>query len=122
MFNTEIEQLLSNLIVNGETIPVSFAFDNGNKTKYVTYVENYKDSALCADDELQAYVCYYDFDIYVKRGQGSYYPIIEAINNILVANGWLRQVTRDSADMYESDTGYFHKTICFAKEREVNNG
>lgn len=122
MFNQEIERLFNNFVVNNENIPVSFAYDNGNKTKYVTYVENYKDNALNADDELQACVCYYDFDVYVKRGQGSYYPIIEAINSILVNNGWMRQVSRESPDMYEADTGYFHKTICFAKEREVNNG
>lgn len=119
MFNTEIETLFNDFTVNSENIPVSFAYYGGNATKYVTYVENYKDNSLSADDSLIAYVSYYDFDIYVKRGNGSYFPIIEAIDNILVNNGWTRQLTRESPDLYESDTGYFHKTICYAKEREV---
>ena len=119
MLNQEIETLFNNFRVNGETIPVVFCYYNGNATKYVTYIENYKDNSFSADDGLQGYVSYYDFDIYVKRGNGSYFPIIEAIRDILVADGWTEQLTRESPDLYESDTGYFHKTICFAKEREV---
>lgn len=119
MFNQEIETLFNNFTVNGETIPVTFAYYDGNATKYVTYVENYKDNSLSADDELLAFVSYYDFDIYVKRGTGSYFPIIDAINSMLVAQGWTRQLTRESPDLYESDTGYFHRTLCFAKESEV---
>ena len=119
MFNQEIETLFNNFRVNGETIPVVFCYYDGNAIKYVTYVENYKDNSFSADDGLQGYVSYYDFDIYVKRGNGSYFPIIEAIRDILLADGWTEQLTRESPDLYESDTGYFHKTICFAKEREV---
>lgn len=119
MFNTDIQTLFNGFAVNGEVIPVQFCYYNGNADKYVTYVENYKDNSISGDDELVGYVDYYDFDVYIKRGKCSYIPIIEAINSILVANGWTRQLTRESADMYESDTGYFHKTLCFAKEREV---
>lgn len=119
MFNTEILTLLGGLEVGGEDIPVVWTYYDGNATKYVTFMENYKDNSFSADDELQAFVSYYDFDIYVKRGNGSYFPIIDAINDILTANGWTRQLTRESPDMYESDTGYFHKTLCFAKESEV---
>lgn len=119
MFNNEIETLFNNFSVNGEKIPVVFCYYNGNALKYVTYVENYKDNSFSGDDELQGFVSYYDFDIYVKRGEGSYSPIIDAIDAILVAEGWTRQLTRESPDFYESDTGYFHKTLCYAKEREV---
>ena len=119
MFNQEIEALFSNFTVQGENIPVEFSFYDGSALKYVTYCENYKDNSYSADDILQAFVSYYDFDIYVKRGNGSYFPIIEAINDILVAGGWTRQLTRESPDLYEKDTGYFHKTLCFAKESEV---
>lgn len=119
MFNTEILTLLGGLEVGGEDIPVVWNYYDGNAMKYITFIENYKDNSFSADDELQAFVSYYDFDIYVKRGKGSYFPIIEAINDILTAGGWTRQLTRESPDMYEADTGYFHKTLCFAKEREV---
>jgi hypothetical protein len=36
----------------------------------------------------------------------------------MTLNGWTYQPTRESADMFESDTNYFHKTICFEKESE----
>lgn len=119
MFNKELEILFNNFIVNNENIPVVFCYYNGNATKYVTYIENYKDNSFSGDDELQGFISYYDFDIYVKRGKGSYLPIVQAINDMLVAEGWTRQLTRESPDLYESDTGYFHKTLCFAKESEV---
>lgn len=119
MFNQDIETLFNNFTVQGEAIPVEFVQYDGSALKYVTYQENYKDNSFSADDSLQGFVSYYDFDIYVKRGNGSYFPIIEAINDILIADGWTRQLTRESPDQYEKDTGYFHKTICFAKESEV---
>ena len=119
-FNEEIETLFNNFTVDGETIPVAFAYYDGNATKYVTYVENYKDNSFSADDTLQAYISYYDFDMYVKRGNGSYFAIAEAIDDILLAAGWTRQLTRESADLFETDTGYYHKTLCYAKESEVN--
>ena len=119
MFHKDIQNLFNNFSVKGEKIPVEFCYYNGNANKYVTYVENYKDNSFSADDELQGFVSYYDFDIYVKRGNGSYLPIVDAINDMLIAEGWTRQLTRESPDLYESDTGYFHKTLCFAKESEV---
>lgn len=117
--NQTIETLFSGFSVNGVTIPVSFLFYDGNATTYITYMETYKDNSFSADDTLQGFVSYYDFDIYVKRGTGSYFPIIDAVDELLLANGWTRQLTRESADLYESDTGYFHKTLCYAIEREV---
>lgn len=120
MFNQEIETLFNNFTVNNETIPVSFCYYDGNALKYVTYAENYKDNSFSADDELQGFVSYYDFDVFCKRGHGSYFPIIDTINDILTSNGWTRELTRESADLYETDTGYFHKTLCYAKESEVN--
>ena len=120
MFNQEIETLFNNFTVDGVSIPVFFLYYDGDATRYVTYQETYKDNSFSGDDELLGFVSYYDFDIYVKRGNGSYFPIIEAINDMLVANGWTRQLTRESPDLFETDTGYFHKTLCFAKESEVN--
>ena len=32
-------------------------------------------------------------------------------------NGFTWQPSRDSRDFYEDDTGYYHKTLCFAIER-----
>lgn len=94
--------------------PVSFLFYGGKATTYVTYQQTDADSTLCGDNELLNYVDYYDFDIYSK---GNYFPIIEAVKKILTANGFMFQPSRSSGDMYETDTKYYHKTLCFAIER-----
>ena len=39
----------------------------------------------------------------------------------LKQSGWTWQPRRDSPDMYEADTGYFHKTICFAYPVQITD-
>lgn len=110
--NSEIKKLFANFTVDGIEIPFAFLNYKGNKETYVTYTQISIDNTFNTDDELDAYIVNYDFDIYTK---GNYLKIIEAIKEILEANGWDWQPMNDSPDMYESDTGYFHKTICFSK-------
>lgn len=113
--NELIETLFENF-----SVPVSFLRYTGKSTTYVTYQQTDIDNSFSGDDGLLGYVDYYDFDIYSK---GNYLEIVESIKNILVANGFTWQPSRSSGDMYEDDTGYFHKTLCFAIEREViSNG
>lgn len=107
--NELIEQIFNNFIV-----PVAFLRYDGNATAYVTYQQTDVDNVLSADNEIINYVDYYDFDIYSK---GNYLPIIEGVKNILIDNGFIWQPSRDSSDLYEDDTGYYHKTLCFAIER-----
>lgn len=107
--NELIEQIFNNFIV-----PVSFLRYDGSATAYVTYQQADIDNTLSADDDLINYLDYYDFDIYSK---GNYFPIIEGVKTILTENGFRWIPTRDSGDLYEDDTGYFHKTLCFAIER-----
>lgn len=118
--NSLIETIFTNFQVNNVNIPVSFLRYNGELTTYITYQLTDIDNSFSGDDELLGYVDYYDFDIYSK---GNYLSIVESVKNLLKANGFVWQPSRSSADMYEDDTGYFHKTLCFAKEREeINNG
>jgi hypothetical protein len=79
------------------------------------------DNSLTADDELQAYVTYYDFDVYAKS---NYLNIIAELKRILKEAGFVWQPSRSSIDMYETDTGYYHKTLNFAIEQkeEKTNG
>ena len=35
------------------------------------------------------------------------------------ANDWTWQPNRDGPDLYDVDTGYYHKTICFAKPIQI---
>ena len=109
--NAELEVLFNNFTVNGVSIPVALLYYDGHGEPYVTYKQYDKDNSYSSDDEISGYVTYYDFDVYSK---GNFLAIVEAIKSILKQAGWTWQPRRDSPDMYEADTGYFHKTICFA--------
>ena len=114
MINELIETIFKNFKVNGVAIPVKFLRYNGKNTTYITYMQVNADEALSADDELINYVDYYDFDIYSK---GDYFDIMEAVKQKLTENNFRWRPDRSSADMYEDDTGYYHKTLNFAIER-----
>ena len=109
--NELIEQLFSNF-----TCPVSFLYYDGDAAEYVTYQQTDADNVLAADNAIQNYVDYYDFDVYSK---GNYFPIIESVIEILTDAGFLLQPSRCSGDMYDKDTGYYHKTLSFAIERSL---
>ena len=115
--NELIESILANFTVDKQVIPVSFMFYEGHGEPYVIYMQQDADGSLSADDELQGYVDYYDFDVYSK---GNYFAIIESLKAILKANGFIWQPSRSSMDMYETDTGYYHKTLNFAYLKEEN--
>ena len=113
--NSLIETIFTNFKVNGQSIPVSFLRYNGKATTYITYQLQDMDNAYGGDDTLLGYVDYYDFDIYSK---GNYFPIVESVKNLLKANGFMFQPSRSSGDLFEDDTGYFHKTLNFAIEKQ----
>lgn len=110
-FNEEIETLLSTL-----KIEYSYLFYEGDADTYITYMQMDKDNAESGDDEVFGCVCYYDFDVYSKT---NYLSVVTSLINLMVDAGWTYQPSRDSPDMYERDTKFYHKTICFAKEKEI---
>ena len=113
--NELIESIFANFSVDGVSIPVSFTFYEGHGEPYVVYMQTDADNSLSGDDDLIGYIDYYDFDVYSK---GNYTKIIEAIKELLKENGFVWQPSRSSADMYEVDTQYYHKTLSFAFMRE----
>lgn len=113
--NELIESVFANFSVDGETIPVSFLFYEGHGEPYVVYMQQDADNSLSGDDDLIGYVDYYDFDVYAK---GNYTRIIERVKQLLKDNNFVWQPSRSSADMFETDTGYYHKTLNFAILRE----
>ena len=115
--NELIESIFQNFTVDGVEIPVSFMFYEGHGEPYVTYMQQDADGSLSGDDELIGYVDYYDFDVYSK---GNFLKIIESIKAILKANNFVWQPSRTSPDMFEVDTGYYHKTLNFAILKEEN--
>ena len=117
--NTLIETIFANFTVDKVAIPVSFLRYEGKATTYVTYQLAFSNDPFSGDDELQNYVDFYDFDIYSK---GNYIPIMEAIKTLLTDNGFRWQPSHSSGDMYEDDTGFYHKTLSFSIERSTING
>ena len=115
--NELIETILANFTVDENVIPVSYMYYEGHGEPYVVYMQQDADNSISGDDELIGYVDYYDFDVYAK---GNYHNIVESLKSILKANGFVWQVSRSSQDMYETDTGYYHKTLNFAYLKEEN--
>lgn len=113
--NSLIEDIFANFKVNGQSIPVSFLRYEGKAATYITYELMDMDNSYSGDDTLLGYVAYYDFDIYSK---GNYFPVVESVKSLLKANGFMWQPSRSSGDLFEDDTGYFHKTLNFAIERQ----
>lgn len=112
--NSEIETILNEL-----NIEHGFLHYEGQSDTYVVYMQTYKDGALYADGELEGLVMHYDFDVYSK---GNYTALIDSLIDALTENGWTYQPSRDSADMFETDTKFYHKTLGFEKEGGILNG
>lgn len=115
--NELIETIFQNFMVDGISIPVAFMYYEGHEEPYVVYMQQDADNSFSGDDELLGYVEYYDFDVYSK---GNYTNIIESLKAILKANNFVWQPSRSSQDYYETDTGYYHKTLNFAIYKEEN--
>jgi hypothetical protein len=113
--NSLIEALFKNFIVNGNTIPIAFLDYKGHETTYITYQNIDTDNSFSGDDEILGYVDYYDIDIFSK---GNYLKVVEEVKKIMKTGGFMWMPSRTSQDMYEEDTGMYHKTLCFAIERE----
>lgn len=119
MINELIETIFDGFKVNGVDIPVKFLRYNGTATTYVTYMQAHANDSLSADDQLLNWMEYYDFDVYSK---GDYTDVLEAIKQMLEENGFRWRPSWSSSDMFEDDTGYYHKTLNFAIERSNQNG
>lgn len=114
--NNEIQKIFKGFTVQGKRIPVSFLHYDGKETTYITYQEVFADDILSGDDSIISYTDCYDFDIFSK---GNYFLVVEAVKKILLENDWTWNVTNDSGDLYESETGYYHKTLNFMKEINI---
>lgn len=113
--NELIKTIFTDFIVDGVSVPVKFLRYEEHNEPYVTYQQTDADNSLSGDDDLIGYVDFYDFDVYSK---GDYTNIVNMVKQILKQNGFVWQPSRSSADQYETDTGYYHKTLNFAIYRE----
>ena len=112
--NPLIEEIFSNFTVGGKIIPISFLNYTGNSDVYLTYYTWYDKPENFYDDENHAEIAFGTIDIYSK---GNYKPIEKALKALLESAGFMWEVERTSEDMYEDDTKYYHKTLCFSIER-----
>ena len=112
--NEQILDVFKDFTVDGATIPVAFQHYDGHGQPYVVFSREDDANSYAADDTLQAWVTYYDFDIYSKK---NYLAIASAVRDRLEDAGWTWQPSRSQWDMWEPDTGYWHVTLNFAHER-----
>ncbi len=117
LFNAEIETIFTGFKVDGESIDLAYLFYAGHADKYIVYSQVDTRNSYSADDDIQGVVAVYDFDIYSKS---NYVAIIDAVKRLLKSNNWTWQANRDSPDLYDVDTGYYHKTVCFAKPIQIS--
>lgn len=109
--NELIERIFDGFTVDGAEIPVVYMYYHGHGEPYVVYMRMDADNVLRGDDDLVGYADYYDFDVYAKD---NYDAIVEQVKSKLKDNDFVWHPDRDSADMYETDTGYYHKTLNFS--------
>lgn len=112
--NEEILNIFKDFEVDGVRIPVSLIRYEGHGEPYVVFTREDDANAYSADDSLQGWVTYYDFNIYSKS---NYLTISQAVRDKLEAAGWTWQPSRSNFDNFEQDTGYYHVTLNFAHER-----
>ena len=112
--NKLIEEIFAGFKVDDKVIPVSYIDYDGSETTYITYQNINIDGTLAGDDEILGYIDYYDFNIY---STSNYLKIVRELKKILKSNGFAWQPSMSSEDIFEKDTGYHHKTLCFAIER-----
>ena len=107
-----LKNIFDNFEVEGKKIPAEFITYTGKNKTYITYAFTDDDPALFAEDQEVGSVAYIDIDIFSNC---NYLAIEKKIKEVMKANNFIR--TGSSPDMYENDTGLYHKTLEFAKER-----
>jgi len=112
--NKEIEDIFKNFKVAEVSIPIGFIDYFGKETTYITYQSISNIPILAEDDEIIYSQDSIDIDIFTK---GNYLNIVKEIKKIMKLNEYVW--IGDSPDMHETDTGYYHKTISFIKERSA---
>ena len=111
--NEEIKLILGEkLIISNEEIPISHFKYEGKSKKFITWVTGEETPALSANDEDICSICPVDVDVF---SDGNYLDIVKEIKKLMKNKDWIW--TGDSPEMYEEDTGLYHKTISFEKER-----
>lgn len=113
MMNEEIKSIFGDAItVDGALVPAAHLRYKGKSKTFVVWSILSARPVLSGDDEPLYSVTSVDIDIY---SDGNYLNLITVIKRLMKENEWLW--VEDSPEMYEDDTGLYHITITFEKER-----
>ncbi len=112
--NNEIEKILEEFKVGNKKIPFKFLRYKGKSKTYITYMEIDNNPILNGDDKPIYSASSFDFDIY---SDGNYLSIVSELKKVMLEHDFVW--VEDSPDMFEEETGLYHKTITFAKERRI---
>ena len=106
---SEIKKILSTL-----DVPVAHLKYRGSSKTYVTWTMLEENPAFASDDEITDSEVNVDIDIY---SDSNYLKIMSSIKNIMKENEW----TWDwySPEIYEEETGLYHRTCSFKKGRKI---
>lgn len=120
LFNAEIEQIFDGFKVDNKAVDIAYLFYDKHAERYIVYSQVDATNSYSGDDDILGVVAVYDFDVYVKaNSKPNMYQIAQALKELLKANSWTWQPNRDGPDLFDVDTGYYHKTICFAKPIQI---
>ena len=111
--NEELKLILGDeLIIGDDPIPIAHLRYKGDSKKFVTWTITGEAPVLSANDEDLCSLVSVDVDVF---SDGNYLDIEKQIKKIMKQNDWVW--VEDSEEMYEEDTGLYHKTCSFEKER-----
>ena len=107
-----LKQAFDNFIVSSEPVPVGYIKYKGRSRRYVTYTFTSDTPRLFGDNKEIGSVVSVDVDIYSDR---NFLDIEDQVEVVMESNDYIR--VGSSPDMYEEETGLYHKTLEFEKER-----
>ena len=113
--NEELKSIFGESItVGNKKIPTAHIKYKGKETTYVVWTIIGNAPALSGDDEPIYGIATVDVDIYSK---GNYLKVLAEVKRLMKINEWIW--TEDSTEMFEDDTGLYHITATFEKERTI---
>ena len=108
----ELKSIFENFKVKEKSIPVEHMRYKGKEKTFITWFLLSERSSLNADDENLYSICPVDIDIF---SDGNYLDIMNEVKKLMKKNNW--SWLEDSEEMFEEDTGLYHRTMTFEKER-----
>lgn len=87
--------------------PVAFQKYSGNESTYITFFEYLQKGEAFSENEEEGTGHYIQVDVWSKE---DYMNLVKAVKEKLINAGFKR---KDEHDLYESDTGIYHKCIRF---------